>query len=235
MKTQAAILAFALTVSLAASAQMVYDQSFRDQSFLKFKVKLLEAILEKDTDKLSMLLADNVHVDDEACSYASKVCLLNEFKQSKTEADKLWDEMYRVASFGFSQNTMKDAIYRLAGKGEVIFQAPSYLRSFHDKGSQYLLVLGQNVNIREKPSTSSKVVAQASFEPLKYVDPMKTGLRSDFHFVNGKQWYEVELQGGRKGFILEDFVSASLDRELSVKKVNGEWKIISFYSPKPKC
>jgi hypothetical protein len=64
---------------------------------------------------------------------------------------------------------------------------------------------------------------------------MLTGSRSDFYFGEGKQWYRVMLRDGKTGFIIEDFVSASLNRELSVKKINGEWKIISFFSQLPKC
>ncbi len=235
MKTKTFLLASALLVSLNGFSQVVYDQSFRDLSFVRFRNKLTEAVLDRDTSKLFPLLANEVHVSDDGCSYAAKECLMEQFRESGPDRDKLWNDMLKAVSFGFSQNIVKDAIYRLAGKGEVIFQAPSYLKAFDDKKNQYLLVLGQNVNIREKPTAYSKVVAQASFESLKYADPMLTGLRSDFYFSEGKQWYQVILAGGKTGFVMEDFVSASLSRELSVKKVSGEWKIISFYSPVPKC
>ena len=236
MKTKAFCPAtFALLAALNGFSQTVYDQTFRDLSFVRFKNKLTEAILDRDTSKLFPLLAPQVHVSEDGCSYAPKECFMEEFRHSGPDRDKLWDDMLKAVSFGFSQTILKDAVYRLAGKGEVIFQAPSYLKSFDDNNKQYLLVLGQNVNIREKPTPYSKSVAQASFEKMKYIDPMQTGLRSDFYFEDGKQWYRVILRDGRAGFIMEDFTSASLHRELSVKKVNGEWKIISFYSPVPKC
>ena len=38
-----------------------------------------------------------------------------------------------VLSYGFSMNKVKDNIYRIANKGEVVFQAPSYLKYFDDK------------------------------------------------------------------------------------------------------
>lgn len=229
------VLPVLLALSVNGFPQVVYDQSFRDLTFLRFKNRLTEAILDRDTAKLFPLLAAQVHVSDDKCSYAPKECLMEEFRQNGPERDKLWDDMLKAVSFGFSQTVVNDAIYRLAGKGEVIFQAPSYLKSFDDSDKQYLLVLGQNVNIREKPALHSKVIAQATFEKLKYADPLRTGLRADFYFADGKQWYQVFLRDGRTGFVMEDFTSASLHRELSVKKINGEWKIISFYSPLPKC
>jgi len=235
MKTTLFPSAFVLVITMNAFPQVIYDQSFRDLTFVRFKNQLTEAILDRDTGKLFPLLAPQVHVSDDGCSYAPKECFMAEFCESGPDRDKLWDDMLKAVSFGFSQTVLNDAIYRLAGKGEVIFQAPSYLKSFDDKNNQYLLVLGQNVNIREKPTPYSKVVAQASFESLKYIDPVLTGQRSDFYFADGKQWYQVILRDGRVGFIIEDFASVSLKRELSVKKVNGEWKIISFYSPVPKC
>lgn len=221
--------------AFSASSQTVYDQSFRDASFVKFKTQLMQAVVERDTAKLFPLLAEQVHVNESGCSYAPKSCLMREFRKGGSETEKLWDDMLKILSYGFSRNVMKNDIYRLASEGDVIFQAPSYLREFDDKNNTYLLVLGQGVNVRERPGTNAKVIAQASFETLRYIDPLVTGLRSDFHFYNGKQWYEVALADGRTGYIIEDFVSANINRELSVKKVNGEWKIISFFSPLPKC
>lgn len=235
MKTTIFFLAFFTAFSTSSFAQTVYDQSFRDASFVKFKTQLMQAVVERDTAKLFPLLAPQVHVREDGCSYAPKTCFMNEFKKGGADAEKLWEDMLQILSFGFSRNVIKNDIYRLASEGEMIFQAPSYLNSFDDKNKTYLLVLGQGVNIRERPGTSSKVIAQASFEPLRYIDPLVTGLRSDFHFYNGKQWFEVVLADGRTGYIIEDYVSANINRELSVKKVNGEWKIISFFSPLPKC
>ena len=236
MKTTAVLLAcFCLLISQNSFAQPVYDQSFRDLSFVRFKNQLTEAILDKDTSKLFPLLAPEIHINDNGCSYAPKECFMAEFRLPGPDRDKLWSDMLKAVSFGFSHTVLKDAVYRLAGKGEAVFQAPSYLKSFDSKNNQQLLVLGQNVNIREKPTQYSKVIAQASFETLKYDDPLSTGSRSDFFFDDGKQWYRVTLRDGRTGYMMEDFTSASLTRELTVKKVNGEWKIISFYSPLPKC
>jgi len=235
MKTKFLIFTISsLALSFSSFSQVIYDQSFRDLSFVKFRNQLTEAILERDTSKLFPLLAAEVHASDK-CNYAPKDCMMEEFRHAGPDRDKLWSDLLKAISFGFSENVVKDVIYRLAGKGEVVFQAPSYLKTFDDKNKQYLLVLGQNVNVREKPTPYSKVVAQVSLETLKYVDPMLTGSRGDFYFADGKQWYQVMLRDGRTGFIVEDFTSAGLNRELSVKKINGEWKIISAFSSIPKC
>lgn len=234
MKTNIALLTTLIILIVSNSFSQVSDQSFRDLAFVKFKNQLTEAILDRDTAKLFPLLADEVHASDQ-CSYAPKSCFMDEFRHPGPDRDKLWNDLLKAVSFGFSHTVLNDAVYRIAGRAEVIFQAPSYLKSFDDKNQTQLLVLGQNVNIREKPTVYSKVLTQASFEALKYVDPLTTGLRSDFYFDEGRQWYRVMLRDGRTGFIAEDFTSASLNRELSVKKINGEWKIISAFSSIPKC
>ncbi len=235
MKTTMVFLASLLTLTFSGFSQTVYDQSFRDASFVKFKTQLMQAVVDRDTAKLFPLLAAQVHVNEDRCSYAAKECFMNQFRQGGPDAEKLWDDMMQIVSFGFSRNVIKNDIYRLASEGDLIFQAPSYLNGFDDKNKTYLFVLGQGVNVREQPNVKSKVIAQASFETLRYIDPLVTGLRSDFHFYNGKQWFEVVLADGKTGYIIEDYVSANINRELSVKKVNGEWRIISFFSPLPKC
>ena len=235
MKTKNFFFASLLALPIFVCSQTGYDQSFRDASFAKFRAQLTQAVVDRDTAQLFALLAPQVHVNEDGCNYAPKQCFMNELKQGGTEAEKLWSDMLKVISFGFSQNVIKNNIYRLASEGETLFQAPSYLKSFDDKNKTQLFVLGQGVNIREKPSVNSKVIAQASFQTLSYIDPLVTGLKSDFHFLNGKQWFEVILPDGRTGYVIEDYVSANINRELSVKKVNGEWKIISFFSPLPKC
>ncbi len=234
MKTKIALFATLTMLIVSSGFAQVSDQSFRDLSFVKFKNQLTEAILDRDTAQLFPLLADEVHASDQ-CSYAPKNCFMDEFRNPGPDRDKLWNDLLKAVSFGFSHTVLNDAVYRMAGKGEVIFQAPSYLKAFDDKNKTQLLVLGQRVNIREKPTVYSKALTQTSFETLKYVDPLATGLRSDFYFDEGRQWYRVALRDGRTGFIAEDFTSASLNRELSVKKINGEWKIISVFSSIPKC
>lgn len=225
-----------LLVTALFAQHYVQDESYKDKSFVRFKVKLLQAILDRDTNQLFPLLADNVHLSDEECSFAPKSCFKDQFKLLPVKQHYIWDDLYRIVSQGFSQTKIKNNIYRLAEKGDIVFQAPSYLKRFDDNGSKYLLVLGQNVNVREKPSTGSKIIGQVSYQKLKYHDPAVSNSKSAFKVVDGKQWYEVILPNGKKGYIIEDYVSAAIDKELSVKKINGQWKIITYYNPPPpKC
>src|SRR5688500_2751274 len=101
MKTKIALLvSLILLLESTSFAQVIYDQSFRDLSFVKFKNQLTEAIIGQDTGKLFPLLADEVHVSDK-CSYAPKDCFMEEFRHAGPDRDKLWSDMLKAISLGF--------------------------------------------------------------------------------------------------------------------------------------
>lgn len=217
----------ACTLNLASAQQIIKDESYADPTFVDFKVKLLQAVLHKDTSQLFALVSNDVRVSDEVCDKVPKSCFKDLFR-SASQSSQAWDELYRMISYGFSKKKMKQTVPGYAYKGEIVFQAPSY----HDRiptNENTLLVTGQYVNVRSAPGATAPVLERLSFAELSYNHPLYSNSTTAYNLIDGKLWYEVILANGSKGYIIEDFVSASLGREISIKQVNGEWKIISFF------
>lgn len=214
--------------------QVIRDDSYSDPEFLAFKVDLLKAILHKDTSELFALVADDITTSDEVCDRLPSECFKDIFRELPANINPAWDELYRAVSYGFVSTKVKQSIPGYARKGERVFQAPSYMPLLPDDGR--LLVLGNYVNVREQPGADGKVLTRVSYQKLSYNDPFTSPSLSAYTLIDGKLWYEVLLAEGQKGYIIEDLVSASLSREISVKKVDGHYSIISFYQrPKPGC
>lgn len=218
------------------SAQnIIRDDSYTDPNFVAFKVDLLKAIIHKDTTELFALVADDVTISDEVCDRLPSECFKDIFRELPPNINPAWDDLYRAVSYGFVSTKIKQSIPGYARKGEMVFQAPSYSPLIPEDDGR-LLVLGSNVNVREQPGSDGKVLTRVSYQKLAYNDPFTSPSLSAYTLIEGKLWYEVILPDGTKGYIMEDLVSASLDRELSVKKVDGQFSIISFYQrPRPGC
>jgi len=233
IKIFSAIIGMMLIAQFALAQKMLVDNSYQDESFLKFKVKLLDAILEKDTAKLFALVDDGTAVNPRPGKG------MDDFKQSfrgelynyNSENDP-YEELLKVISFGFRKNVIGNATnFWDAELGETVFQAPSYFPFIAGNQDIYLFVLADKVNVREKPTIYSKVVGQVSQELLLYTLPDR-GVIAIFN--DGYHWLQVKLSNGKTGYIADVFTSVSVLKELSVRKVNGEWRIVSYFSP-PGC
>lgn len=77
----------------------------------------------------------------------------------------------------------------------------------------------------------AKIIQQVSYE--KFTCNLRGDLQNEttYQTVDGLEWIEIKLKKGRVGYVAEKYCSCSLDKELTVAKVKGEWKIISFFTP----
>ena len=206
--------------------QLIHDDSHLDLSFWKFKVKLETCVLAKDTVKLKELLADRVFESNNGCGYPG--CTREEFIEYYFEEgnEENWNDMSQILRFGFSRKVDKDS-NSVVPHNKIIFQGPSYLETVDTKNE--LIILGEKVNIREKASLTSKIVRQASFEKFKCDCNILTMTDTTYQKVDGVGWIEIKLENGGVGYVAAEFTSYDLIKEMTIAKVNGEWKIISFY------
>ncbi len=202
----------------------VLDESYLDPEFLRFKTELTLAILDKDADRLAPLLHDNLLYSKENDPATSRQYLLESLRSDPNHPD--WKELYRLISFGFSRIKGDNPI-GIASRHPYFFSAPSF--ELHPGEGTTLLVTGSSVNIRAKPGTAAPVIATATWEWLDFHHPVSDEVVEPNLFVDGKSWFEVVLPNGQLGYIVEDFVSASLLTELVVVKTGQGWKIVSFF------
>lgn len=140
-----------------------------------------------------------------------------------------WEQLKQAVRFGFHRFTANQNTRRWVPEGSLCFQAPSYFKRFSP--DSVLLVLGENVNIRKEAGLKAPIIAQVSYELLgchclitAAPHPEEVRINAD-----GRLWMQVFLPDGREGYIAYSLTSVSVYRELTVAKLDGEWKIVSFF------
>ncbi|WP_291966777.1 SH3 domain-containing protein [Maribacter sp.] len=215
----------------SANAQLINDESYLDLDFLKFKNELLNCVIKKDTTKLKEFLAERVYESKDVCGYPG--CNQTDFLKYyfKEGAEESWNDMLKILRFGFIR-AVDENPERIVPHDSIIFYGPSYLKNVDSDNE--VIILGENVNIREKPSLKAKVIRKASFEKFNCDCNMLTTKKTTYQTVDGINWLEIKLETGEIGYVSADLTSYELIKEMTIAKVNGEWKVISFFQ-EPGC
>jgi len=225
------IITILIFISYQSFGQLISDESYKDESFWKFKTKLESCVIQQDTSCLKEFLADRIHESNE---YGTRGCSKDEFIGyyfRNGEDEIVWEEMQKIIRFGFHR--FESQTLELPIKHDKIsFQAPSYLKAINPELE--IIILGENVNIREKPSLKAKIIKQTSFEKFNCDCDIFTTKETTFQKNNGIEWLEIYLSDGQIGYVAAKFTSYLIFKEMTISKVNGEWKIISYYHP-PGC
>ena len=216
---------------LTANAQLISDESYLDSDFLKFKNDLLNCVIKKDTTKLKEFLAKRVFESNDGCGYPG--CSKEEFiKYYFNEgAEQSWNEMFKIIRFGFIRDKDENP-ERIVPHDSTIFYGPWYLKNVDTDNE--IIVLGENVNIREKPSLKAKIIRTVSYEKFKCDCNILTTKKTTYQIIDGIGWLEIKLSSGEIGYVASELTSYDLIKEMTIAKVNGLWKIISFYQS-PGC
>lgn len=216
---------FLILFSTISFGQIINDESYLDIDFVKFKNELLNTVIEKDTTRLKTFLADNVFESNDTCGYpgCSKDELIAYY--FKDNSDENWNELLTILRFGFSRIEDENS-ERIVPHDKLIFQGPSYLKKL-DRDNE-LLVLGEKVNIRNKPGLKAKVIRSASYEVFKCDCNILTMTPETYQEVDGIYWIEVKLPENKVGFIAASLTSYDYIKELTVAKIN-QWRMENHF------
>ena len=215
--------------------QLISDETHKDVRFWQFKQKLENAVFEKDTVKLKMLLADKVFESSDVCGYPG--CNKDEFIKyyftgmKEAFKDDIWNELKTLIHFGYYQATDENLGHPVP-HDKTVYIAPSYLKTVNTDDE--IIVLSKNVNIRKFPNLQAKILKQASYEVFKCDCNITTWKETTQQRNDGIDWLEIHLENDKIGYIAEKYTSYRIIKELKIGKVNGEWKIIWYYN-KPGC
>lgn len=217
-------------ISNSISAQYIQDESYKDKSFWEFKTELEYCIIKKDLNKLRSFLASGILIAKDACNQPE--CSKDEFVKfhfgDRETNEDTWNELLTVVRLGFFKTQKRDLFYTFKKSESGYFAAPSYLNKINT--DKEVIILGENVNIRQKPSLKGKVLRIVSYEKFKcdcnILDYKPTTVQS----VDGLQWLEIKLPNGETGYISLDLTSYKIDKEMTIGKINGKWKILSYYT-----
>lgn len=221
MKTSFTYFCLFFTILLSAQQELFYSETFKDESFFQFTLTLKKALKEKNPEILKTILADSVEDGFGGCGYCSKSAFINNHF-SPNQKDYWWNILKNTIRFGFA---------RVKKEGTIYFQAPSWYQKYESE--EELIILGENVNVRKRAAIQSEVIDQLSFTKVDCNCGIENVTEETYVTADGYQWVQITLPDGRKGYIVTDFTSVGDEnyKELSVEKINGEWKITSFFNP----
>lgn len=221
---QIVYLAFLFIPFISLSQHSIQDDSYLDQSFIEFKVKLEYSIYKKDKNLLKALLYDKVLDCWDSFDCAGfDGCDKNEFISTFFE-DSLsphWQMLKQVVRYGYSRR--KDTthyIHITEPRDTLVFNAPSY--STPEAGK--VMILAENLNVRKEPNSNSKILKTISYATY----PCSTD-ESGYVKLYANNWIKLKFKDDTFGYVASQFTSETIDRDLKIAKINGEWKIIEYF------
>ncbi len=187
------------------------DESSKDSSFVLFKTQLLKAIKTKDEVFLLNTIDPKIQFSFGADS--GKNNFIQNFELDKKPKDSpVWKILDSTLKLGYFLNR------------EGNFVSPFLFENFPEDldPTAYSLVSGKNVNVREKPNISSKVLNKLSYTVvgLDYT--------TEYPSSGDCQWQKVCLADGTTGFICDTYLRSPLDYRIFFEKKKQKWMITTF-------
>lgn len=208
-------------VTLFAQERFVrpVDEASKDASFLAFRNRLIAAVDKKDARYIYSIVDPRIQLSfggDAGLATFKRV-----WKLERADSD-FWKEFGLVIKNG--GKFVNDP------KGPKLFAAPYTYSAWPDDldSFEHLSIFGFDVNLREGPSTDSRVLGQLSYNVVR-VDTAKSVTRKvGGREVGGFTWYYVETLGGKKGYVNADFVRSPIDLRAGFEKKRGAWRMTFF-------
>lgn len=193
------------------------DEAFKDASFQKFRSDLITELKKRNVRHLLSVIDPAIRV-----SFGTEEGISGfvEMWQPERANSKIWKELLTVLENGgeFHEND-----------GINTFWAPYTFASFPFDVDPFetMIIFGNNVNLRQRPSTGSNVVGQLSYNiiTIDWENSVKPEGRSDY---SDYTWLKISTLGGQKGFVSADYVRSHLDYRAGFEKKDGKWKMTAF-------
>ena len=202
------------SASFAARAQvgklLPVDEAAQDPAFFVFRARLLEAVSKKDSSYLLTVVSPSIQ---NGFGGDNGIAEFRKGWKPERADSELWPTLARILSQGGSFQD-KDT-----------FAAPYYFSRFPEKydAFEHGVIVGENVRVRQQPSTDGQIVASLSFDVIKVNDwaARKSGTQN---------WIQVELTGGGRGYVAEDFIRSPIGYRAIFTRKGGRWELTALVS-----
>ncbi len=186
------------------------DEAVQDSSLMLFRLRLIEALVERDTAFVYAHLAPEVKI---SFGDADGIETFKKIWELEDPDSKFWPTMAGVIGAGGTYDASPDY-----SDAEATFIAPYYFSAFPDDydGFEYAVVVGERVRVRSAPNTESEVLAALSYSIVRI-----TGSASD-------GWVQIELADGSDGFMAARYVKSPVGYRAGFEKIDGRWRIFFF-------
>ncbi|PQJ79150.1 hypothetical protein BTO18_08195 [Polaribacter porphyrae] len=206
------------------------DESYLDNDFWEFKIRLANCVIKKDKEALKNLLYDKVLDCWDAFDCAGpEGCNKEQFINTffKTKKSKHWDILQKSIQIGF-RKVVDTTNYKHINikRDTVVFEAPSFSKDFVTNDASKVIILAENLNLRKNPTLKSTILTKISYGAYNCEIDENGSITT--YFGDKIEWIKISLNDGVTGYVSKKFTSAYLDRKIKVAKINGEWKIIMY-------
>ena len=192
-----------------------FDEADKDSSFKAFRDSLIKTVKTKNKTRLINALDKNIKASFGGHEGVKGFKELWSFDKPKT---KVWDELLTVLENGG----------KFSGKGtSKFFCAPYLFTQFPEDvdAFDYEAIFGNNVNLREKPNLSSKVISKLSYNIISTDIVNSVTTTTD---ANEYVWLKIKTLGGKEGYVSAKYVRSSIDYRACFEKKGRNWKMTAF-------
>ena len=182
------------------------DEATQNPSFFVFRARLLEAVQQRDTAFLYSILAPDIL---NSFGGDGGIAEFREMWNPDLPDTELWKTLMSVLAYGgtFQGST---------------FAAPYMFSRFPDEldAFEYGVIVGENVNVRERPSAAAPVTATLSYDIVKVVE---WDAKQDEKPGSQHTWIKVSLANGSHGYVAERYIRSPIDYRAGFEQRNGRW------------
>ncbi len=189
------------------------DEGPEDASFTAFRTKLRAAVEKRDAAFIYSILDPRIML-----SFGGSQGL-KDFKQNwkiENKRSDFWPAMKAVIENG-GHFDRENAVRSNSFWAPYTFNGwPQDLDAF-----EYAAIFGKDVNVREAPGKTAKVVAQLSYNIVKaeYGEPRGDKI---------SEWAKITTLGGITGYVHTDYIRSPIDLRANFEKKRGVWKMTTF-------
>ena len=192
------------------------DKSKSDVSFMEFKSRLQKAIKEKDVKFINSITSNDISFAFEEGGFGKKAFLKSWNLDKNPKTSNFWETLSQTINLGFN---FKDELWT----------APYLFNSYPESVDPYSqsLIIGNTVNIRDKPSAKGKILTQLSWEFVKNEYEENPATQNK---MPGEpcRWQKVCLSDGQTGYICEQFLRSPFEYRVGFQKTNNKYMMIFF-------
>ena len=199
----------------SASAQVAklypVDEAVQDSSLMLFRLRLIEALVERDTAFVYGHMSPEVKV---SFGDADGVATFKSIWQPQDPDSRFWLTMAGVIGAGGTYDGNPDY-----GDAEATFTAPYYFSAFPDEydAFEYVVIVGERVRVRSEPNTESDVLATLSYDIVRFTGEGPA-----------EGWVQVELADGTAGYMAAPYVKSPIGYRAGFEKIGGRWRMFFF-------
>lgn len=195
------------------------DESKKNAALRKTLNDLLTVIKNKDLDGLKPFLDANILVS--LGGEKGWNDFLDFWKlKANPENSMVWQELKNAITLGGTFDKRNPNAYT----------TPYLFLTFDYDAYEYAAITGDKVNIRDKPTTKSKVIAQLNYDVVKIFQ--NDANYSQFQEKIGDEthyWFKIQMADGKTGYVWGKFCRMAIDYRATFSKVRDEgWKMTSF-------